>query len=160
MAEIPRVTEEGKTHILGPTAIGTLSEHRVVKEIKERGHPLFWGEWKPVQLFSTLYNDLHVSDVVDVTPGSGAACVAAMYNNIPYYGFSINEKHRKWFLDHIQKVFLALVYGKEVAVDKGIFDNVKKYLQRSAEAAKHVLPSGTAFMDCVAGHDDSEDDED
>ena len=123
---------------------------------------MFWGEWKPVQLFSTLYSDLHVTDVVDVTPGSGAACVAAMYNSIPYYGFSINEKHRKWFLDHIQKAFLALVYSKEVAVDKGVFDNVKKYLQRSAEAAKHLLPSNTDFMDhdCEAGGDDSEEDED
>ena len=122
---------------------------------------MFWGEWKPVQLYSTLYRDLHVSDVVDVTPGSGAACVAALYNSIPYYGFSINEKHRKWFLDHIQKAFLALVYSKDVAVDKGVFDNVKKYLQRSAEAAKHLLPSNTALNhDCVAGEDDSEDDED
>ena len=113
-----------------------------------------------MQLFSTLYSDLHVTDVVDVTPGSGAACVAAMYNSIPYYGFSINEKHRKWFLDHIQKAFLALVYGKDVAVDKGVFDNVKKYLQRSAEAAKHLLPSNTKFMDSVAGGGDSEEDED
>ena len=57
---------------------------------------------------------------------------------------------------------MALVYGKTVAVDKGVFDNVKKYLQRSAEAAKHLLPSNTDFTDqaCVAGDDDSEDDED
>ena len=118
LAEIPRVTEDGKKAILGPAAIGAFTKDRVVKEVKERGHPLFWGEWKPVKLFSTLYRDLHITDVVDVTPGSGAACLAAMYNSIPYFGFSINEKHRKWFMDQLQNTFLALVYSKEVEVEK------------------------------------------
>ena len=48
LVEIPRLTSEGKRSILSISAVGEFSKIRVQKEITEKGHPLLWGEWKPV----------------------------------------------------------------------------------------------------------------
>ena len=111
------------------------------------------------EVFSTFYRDIGATDVVDVTPGSGAACLAALYQGIPYFGFSINDKHKKWFLDIFQKAFLAMVLTKVVTVDKTVFDNVGQYLQRSAEAAKMLLPKDTKYLECETCGDDSMDED-
>ena len=82
-----------------------------------------------------------------------------MYSELPYFGISTNEKYSKWFQDQLQKLFLALVYHEEISVDKSITKNVGQYLQRSAEAAGHLLPEeDKTFLVCEAGADDSEED--
>ena len=54
LAEIPRLTKDAKVVILGDAAVGAFGRDRVDKEVNERGHPLMWGEWKPVTfLFHT-----------------------------------------------------------------------------------------------------------
>ena len=111
------------------------------------------------EVFSTFYRDIGATDVVDVTPGSGAACLASLYSGIPYFGFAINDKHKKWFMDIFQKAFLAMVLTKVVVVDKATFDNVGQYLQRSAEAARTLLPKDVQFLECLAGGDDSMDED-
>ena len=57
LAEIPRLTPDAKKMILGNAAVGAFDRDRVDKEVLERGHPLFWGEWKPVTFYSTLLQD-------------------------------------------------------------------------------------------------------
>ena len=162
LAEIPRLTSDAKKHILGRSAVGEFSKIRVQKEISEKGHPLLWGEWKPVTLYSTLYRDLQVADVVDLTPGSGAACLAALYCGLFYVGFGYNEAHRGWIQYLMKGMIMAMVLAqdKSVAADAELVKNVGAYLQSTAEAAKRLLPKnctkGTAFGDSHTGDNDSD----
>ena len=119
-----------------------------------------WGEWKPVSLFRQLFHNLQAETVVDLTPGSGAACLAAIYSDIFYIGFGHNEAHRDWMKDILQRMFLAMVVNKDVVADPDLVKNVAKYLQRSADAAKLMLPkSGSAVGDSFTGENDSDADD-
>ena len=132
------------------------TRERVEKEVKERGHPLCWAEWKPVQLFSALYRHWQSTEIVDLSPGSGAACLAALYANIPYQGICYNAAQEVWLQDLFKKAIVALVATKAVEADKDVVANVLQYLQRTAEAAKQLLPNKNPIEDaCADGADDS-----
>ena len=57
LAEIPRCADDLKANILGDAAVGAFKDEktRVFREVEAKGHPLFWGEWKPVQLYSCFF---------------------------------------------------------------------------------------------------------
>ena len=157
LLEIPRLTEEGKKQIMGQAAVGAFTKERVKREVEAKGHPLFWAEWKPVNLFSTLFRDFGITHVVDMTPGSGAACLAALYSEIPYTAFCHNEAHMQWLKGLINKVFVALVAQKDVTAQDEVVANVKHYLHRAVEAAKQMLPRNTANLEAsFTGADDSD----
>ena len=162
LSEIPRLTSDKKMEILGASAVGDFTKDRVQKEVKEKGHPLFWGEWKPVHYYSTLMRDFDANEVCDWAPGAGAACIAALYYGIPYTGFCQNEAHKEWLWGYIKRVFLAIVLEKKDAVvDADLAANVARYLERTAEVARQLLPSKTApiAVDSYTGDNDSNDDE-
>ena len=119
-----------------------------------------WGEWKPVTLFSTLIRDFQIGDVVDMTPGSGAACLASLYSNATYTGIAHNEKHEAWLRDLLQRMFVSMVISNDVVADAELVKNVSTYLNRSAEAARLMLPKFTAAVaDSFTGDDDSDADD-
>ena len=140
IAEIPRLTEDAKKSILRPAAVGASDRERVEKEIAQRGHPLLWGEWKPVSLFSTLIRDFMVAKVVDATPCSGAACLASLYSKVPYSCIAFNEKHETWLRDLLQKMFVSMVISNDVVAHADLVKSASTYLNRSAESAKVMLP--------------------
>jgi len=161
LAEIPRMTKDTKVKILGASAVGDMGKDRVAKEIDEKGHPLFWGEWKPVHYYARLMKDFGATEVMDLTPGSGAAAIGALYQGIPYMAVCENEAQKEWLWTLLQKLFLAIVANKTVEVDAEVTKNVTMYLQRTVEAAKQYLPKGTpsAFGDSFTGDNDSDEDE-
>ena len=54
-------------------------------------------------------------------------------------------------------MFVAMVLNKSVVAEADLVKNVGVYLQRSAEAAKLMLPkSGAAFGDSFTGENDSD----
>ena len=57
--------------------MGAFTKGRVEAEVVARGHPLFWGEWKPVPFYSILIRDMGVASVIDAIPGSVAAALGA-----------------------------------------------------------------------------------
>ena len=61
-----------------------------------RGHPLFWQEFKTSHLFSALFDDFDIGHVFDLSPGSGAAAMAAAATGIGYEGVAENEMHAQW----------------------------------------------------------------
>ena len=157
LAEIPRLTGDAKQSILGNAAVGACCKDRVDKEVKERGHPLLWAEWKPVTLFSTLIRDFQIASVVDMTPGSGAACLASLYSKAPYSGVAFNEKHEAWLRELLQRMFVSMVISNDVVADADLVKNVSTYLNRAAEAAKLMLPKLAANVcDSFTGDDDSD----
>lgn len=161
LIEIPRLTSEAKSNILGGAAVGAFEKDRVNKEVESKGHPLFWGEWKPIALFGTLIRDFRITDVVDMTPATGAASIAAMHNSIPYHALCHNQAHKQWFEALISRVFAAMVLKKDVASDQEFVKLVGVYLQRAAEAAKHMLPNvaASAVGDSFTGENDSDDEQ-
>ena len=89
-----------------------------------------------------------MADVVDLTPGSGAACLAALYSSIPYIGLCSSQGHQKWLQDLLQRMFVAMVMTKQVRAEPELVKNITTYLQRTAEAAKLMLPrDGSAVGD-------------
>jgi hypothetical protein len=163
LAEIPRMLPQTKQGILGQSAVGEFERGRVQSEVAERGHPLFWGEWKPVAFFSAMMRDTRATRCVDLTPGSGAAAVAAISSGVQYMGLCHNQAHQLWLQNLLERIFLALVQEKQVAgIEKDLLDNVGKYLQRAASAAKQLLPKNSklaAFEPIVDCDDDSGDEE-
>ena len=160
IAEIPRLTDFAKRNILGNAAVGASGRERVDKEVAERGHPLMWGEWKPVALYSTIIRDFQVANVVDSTPGSGAACLASLYSKVPYSGIAFNEQHETWLRDLLQKLFVSMVISNDVVANADLVKNASAYLNRSAEVAVRMLPNFAAVIgDSLTGDDDSDADE-
>ena len=72
------MTDEVKEGILGGSAVGVFNKQRVQKEVEEKGHPLFWAEWKPIQLWTTLFIEFGATEIVDFTAGTGATAMAAL----------------------------------------------------------------------------------
>ncbi len=120
------------------------------------------GEWKPVGLYSSLIRDFNAGKVVDLTPWSGAAFVAALYNRVPYTGICHSQAAETWLWSWIQRAFLALVANKDVAAEETLLAHIQSYLHRAAEAAKSALPpkgSKSAVGDAYTGNNDSGDED-
>ena len=160
LAEIPRCAENLKASILGQAAVGALKDGktRVFREVEAKGHPLFWGEWKPVQLYSCFYREFKKEEVLDFSVGSGAAAIAARYSGIAYRGFAHNDAHRQWILNLYERIFAALVFKKIVPAEAELLAGVEAYLKRSADAVSYMLPKEKVdfdFGDAFTGDDDS-----
>ena len=111
-------------------------------------------------MFSTLIRDFQISEVVDMTPGSGAACLASLYSKTPYTGVAHNEKHQTWLQDILQRMFVSMVISNDVVADAVLVKNVSTYLNRSAEAARAMLPSlKPLVVESITCDDDSDFDE-
>ena len=115
-----------------------------------------------------FFRDWHVNEVVDLTPGSGAAAVGALYSaNVRYLGVAWNEAHQKWLQKILQTVFVSLLHTKAIKKnDPDVVDAIPKIeqrLKRTAEIGLKFLPRNhaSAVGDCIRGDDDSDiDDED
>ena len=106
LGELPRLTAEDKAAILGDSAIGDcmFSRERVQKDVDSKGHPLFWCEWKPIHLYIALCKDFGVTDVFDLSIGSGAAAIGiALSKQFHYFGVCYNSKHMAWVRRHIHQ---------------------------------------------------------
>ena len=95
LEEIPRLTAEDKVAILGQSAVGDriFSRERVQRDADSKGHPLFWCEWKPIALYSAICKDFEVTDVFDLSIGSGAAAIGAQHKHCRYFWVCYNKKH-------------------------------------------------------------------
>ena len=164
--EIPRFCAKQKVTILGESSISPLENEResVRKEVAERSHPLFWSEWKPISLYSRWMADCHATEVVDMTPGSGAAAVGAIYQGIPYLGICESEAHKDWLQSHLLLTFMALAVDKKVPdaqIDAKVLSNVTLYLSRAVGAVRIYIAAAkpSVYGESYTGADDSENDE-
>ena len=156
------MTADVKEGILGRSAVGTFNKQRVQKEVEEKGHPLFWGEWKPIQLWTTLFAEFGATEIADFTAGTGATAVAALYLGVHCRAFCHNAAHQKWLQILLQRIFSALAVGKQLTapVDEELGRNVGRYLHRAVECARKLLPQDTSAVgERLHCEDDSADDE-
>ena len=126
----------------------------VTAEIDKRGHPLFWAEYKSVQLFKVLFAQFDVTHIMDVTPGSGAAASAALAIGATYEGFCVNGPHKQWLENLMDSAIFALaVESKETAAAVGAtqehIDQIKSFFSGTVKDAKRYLDpnSGTTAGD-------------
>ena len=170
LASLPRMAIEVKEAVTGvpvPT-----SDEFVFKETKTKGHPLFWKETLDVELHIAFFKDTHVTHVLDVTPGSGAAMCAAAVLNINYEGIAMSAKHAAWLDNIMDKAIFAAIQVRSSYTDttvdakgKAVVDSDAKQLQENVLLYfKDLIEEGRKYVqrECCqpAADDDSIDDAD
>ena len=116
-----------------------------------------WAEWKPCGLISSLIRDFHLFAVADMTPCSGAACLASLFSKTPYFGVAFNEMHKTWLKEILHRMFVSMVATSAVVADPVLVKNVSTYLNRSAEVAKAMLPNLKPLANAVVGNNPCDD---
>ena len=154
--------KDGVEKILGSLAAAgadcAIRQH-TQEEVDQRGHPLFWAEYKSVEFFKVLFDQFAVTHAVDLTPGSGAAASAALSAGITYEGFAANAPHKGW-LDELMDcaIFGIAVESKQAAAAVGATEEhvqqIKQYFNATVKEAKRYL---TADAPTNSGEDDKED---
>ena len=134
---LPRVSTADKERIVG----GSLKP--VAPEVADRvknGQPLFWQEYKTVELWSNLFHDFDIGRVFDLSPGSGTAAVAAMHNDIGYEGVGANEAHCEWLdtlMDRTAVGFLA--DDKRKTCSGELCADISRYFATAVLDARRVM---------------------
>lgn len=129
----------------------------VIAAAGTKGHPLFWGEVKDVEVFVALFQDLNLSHVFDVSPGSAAASIAAGICGIGYEGLAINALHANWLNRIIDQAMFAIIADRTDDESKELRADLATYFGPSIEEARELLASGEQVDDDVDidGDDDS-----
>ena len=129
-----------------PLAPSTSSESR--RKSQKKGHPIFWGEWKPIQLWITLFTEFGATEVADFTAGTGATAIAALHLGVHCRAFCHNAAHQKWLQNLLQRIFSALAAGKKLTalVGEELGHNVERYLHRAVEGARKLLPQESSAV--------------
>ena len=153
MESVPRLTLNNKEGIVGTTLPAYPEE--VVSAVGNKGHPLFWGEVKEVDTYIALLQDLSAESVFDLTPGSGAAAMAAAILGIQYEGLAMNSNHANWLTRILDKTMYAIIMDSSDEDSKTIKADLSQYFSHRIEEARVFLTSG----DHCDEEDSSEDDD-
>ena len=89
--DLLKITAKDKADITG-VAAPTWPEE-ISSIVERKGEPLFWQELKRVKVFMNLYQDFRAQKIFDLTPGTGAAAVAALALGLHYDGCAMNDPH-------------------------------------------------------------------
>ena len=110
---------------------------------------------------------VHNSHVFDLSPGSGAAAIACIYNGITYNGVCANEFQEKWLSSILDMATMAVLsgdvatHGQTPVQGKENADMIKQYFATAVAEAKRFLREGSRDMQDTAANveDDSDEDE-
>jgi len=137
LGALPRLSKKDKEKMMGGE-LGAETGGPVDDELA-RGHPLFWQESKSIALFSALFHDFGITNVFDLSPGSGCAAIASVYNGIRYEGVCANPLHERWVQQILDKTTMAILCGDKLP--QGLdADEAKK----NASSIKHYFSSSIA----------------
>jgi hypothetical protein len=154
LSQIPRLATGDLQGILGPKAGLAAAggdakvKRRHLQEVKQAGNPVFWAEYKPVDLWSNLFRSMGATEIFDLTPGSGAAAIAALHCGIKYEGVCINANHKQWLETMLDKAIYAVALespesATAVGVTQECVANIKLFFQGTVkEAKRYLLASG------------------
>jgi len=95
----------------------------------DRGLPLYWGERKPVDLWSDLFFCVDAKMVVDFSPGSGAAARACMELGIEYRGICRTELHQSWLANVLDRDACCLITRESPLFEQDLSEMIKKHFQ-------------------------------
>ena len=154
VSRLSRLSLQDKESITGSTLPTYCQQVNAATGV--RGHPLFWGEIKEVEVFIALFQDLQVSHVYDLCAGSGAAAMAAGCCGIVYEGLAINAEHASWLNRLMDKAMFAIIADRTDDESKQLRADLAMYFGAVIEEARRLLTSnGDAGSD--EGDEDDED---
>ncbi len=145
-----------KESIVG-TTLPTYPEE-VIEAVGNKGHPLFWGEVKEVEMYVALFADLNVDNILDLATGSGAAAMAAAILRIGYEGLAMNANHANWLNRIMDKAMFAIVMDGTDDETKKIKADVANIFSPQIEEAREFLISDAGFEEECDEEDDANDD--
>jgi hypothetical protein len=157
LRSIPRLDLNQKKELTNVEA--PAYEDRIVEATGTQGHPLFWNELKSVDLWQKIFTDLNLTHVWDLTPGSGAAAIAACYLGISYEGIGMNDKHCQWLDNIMDSAIFAIIdmrRGTEEIggiTDKEFIEPVRNYFQT-------LVDEGRRYVKQAESDDESDEDAD
>ena len=146
---LPKLSVEDKERMTGLTQPALTDT--VIACLDGRGVPLFWQEIKDVDFFVAIFKDLHIGSIFDLTPGTGAAAAAALLLRIMYDAVCMNELHRN-FLDNIlEKAVWAVLSAT---------DDDEEYVAALREHFPVLVDQGRRYLGSAEqSEDDDEPDE-
>ena len=137
MKQLPRMSIPDKE--IATSVKAPVYEAQVMAATGARGHPLFWGEMKDVDVYVALYKDLNIHHIFDLTPGSAAAACAAAILGICYEGVAMSQQHAQW-LEHIMdKTIFAILADGDATDDKELRTDLMAYLMPLVEEGRTYL---------------------
>lgn len=104
--------------------------------------PLFWQESKSVAFFQTLFSDLDVGAVMDLTPGSGAAAEACLQMGAQYLGVCRNAAHQTWLANVLDRRVIHYIATAESGAAVYVETLKSKIEEHFAEVIEQGLDDG------------------
>ena len=139
---LPRLTLVDKEDMTGAT-MPVYSDEML--EALAVGHPLFIHETKEVEFYCALYNDLSATHVFDLTPGSGAAAMAAAILHISYEGLAMNPAHATWLENIMDKAMFPIVTDSKDEEALKIKASVLLYFSSNVKEGRALLAGSADF---------------
>jgi hypothetical protein len=149
LAELPRMPAEDRAKIHGASSPPVYTKMAVCNAIKH-GVPISWREVTPIQLYVTLYTHFDIQSVCDLSPGSGAAAIAALLANITYTGLCQNQEHAAWLNKIVDTAYLGILTDGAKERDKKQSDRVLHFFRPIVEDAKRMLRAEVKQVDAAA----------
>ncbi|CAK9105294.1 Cyclin-dependent kinase-like 4 [Durusdinium trenchii] len=138
--EMPLIAKDDKLKILDPKRV--LSPPTLPDEWDEKNGqdvPLYWQESKPIALWIALLDDWKVQAIMDLSPGSGALCEAAL-----------TRGHSKEHLQWLQAIADRAACGLMAVEGSSLFS------EETAQSVKKCFPDILASL--AKGKDDEDSD--
>ena len=113
--ELPRMSRDVKSSILGAAAAESLRMKRAQRDIDEKGRLFSFTGVKPLNLWQTILDHHAVTQIVDFTPGSAGLAVAAA-GVAECDGIAANDARKDW-LDSIadRRIMYKVGHDKDYA---------------------------------------------
>ena len=157
--ELPRLSTDSKSAILGVAASGAVKKKRIQSDIDEKGHPFSHCETKPLNMWQRICEHNHVTHIVDFSAGSAALAIAVA-GSISYEGVAANDVHFEWLDSTMDRCLMYLAsqdkdLTKKLGGDAEFMEKLVKYFWGTMMEARQLLepPSDEEEED-----DDSDDD--
>jgi len=130
-SELPRMSCDTKSSILGVAASGAVQGKRLQKDMEEKGHPFSHCETKPLMLWQRICEHHSITHIVDFTAGSAALAIAAS-GAMQYEGVAANSIHCDWLDSTVDRCALYLAaqdkeFAKGLGGDDDFAEKIEKY---------------------------------
>ena len=103
----------------------------------------FFTEGPPVKFWTAFLKDMQIGHVFHIGAGNGAVAIASAVLRLGYDGVSVNDLHKQW-LDNIldKAVFAVVALNEGQLFDKATVEGVSKYFPGYVADAKRYILSG------------------
>ena len=88
-----------------------------------------------------MFKDFSAESILDVTPGSGAAAMAAAILGIHYEGLAMNASHANWLDRIVEKAMYAIIIDSKDERFKPIKAELGQYFSEQVAEARLFLTS-------------------